>query len=117
MREERRRREARGRQAETLAWLYLLLKGYRLLARRYRCPAGEIDLICRRGRVIVFIEVKARARIDDAAAAITPHQLGRIRRAGDYFLAAHPRLAGHDCRVDALLVAPGRLPRHLRAIV
>ncbi len=116
MRERRQRAEAQGRRAERLARLLLSLKGYRCLRARYRSPVGEVDLICRRGRVLAFIEVKARARLDDAAAAITPPQLARIRRASAYFLASQPRLAGLDCRIDAVLVAPGRWPRHLRAI-
>ncbi|GAB4150434.1 MAG: hypothetical protein Tsb0016_22100 [Sphingomonadales bacterium] len=116
MREVRQRREVRGRRAERLARLFLWLKGYRCLRARYRSPVGEIDLICRRGRVLAFIEVKARPRLDDAAAAITPPQLARIRRASAHFLASQPGLAECDCRIDAVLVAPGRWPRHLQSI-
>ena len=116
MRERRQRAEAHGRRAERLARLLLWLKGYRCLQTRYRSPVGEVDLICRRGRLLVFVEVKARPRLDDAAAAITAPQLARIRRASAHFLASQPRLAGCDCRIDAVLVAPGRWPRHLRSI-
>ncbi|RME64422.1 MAG: hypothetical protein D6782_08320 [Alphaproteobacteria bacterium] len=79
-------------------------------------PVGEIDLVCTRKGVLVFVEVKARPHLDDAAAAITPRQLARIRRAAAHFRARHPRLGMLDCRIDALLVAPLRLPRHLRDI-
>ena len=50
-----------GQKAETLAALWLRLKGYRILARRFRAPPGEIDLVARRGRVLALVEVKARA--------------------------------------------------------
>ncbi len=105
--------ERRGRRAETSAALFLRLKGYAVLARRYRCPAGEIDLIVRRGRVVAAVEVKARARLDDAAFSISTHQRGRIARAAEHFLAANPRYSDHIFRFDAMLVAPGRLPRHV----
>ena len=49
-----------------------MLKGYRILARRYRTPHGEIDIVARRQQLIAFVEVKARASLDDAAYAVTP---------------------------------------------
>jgi hypothetical protein len=61
MTDDRRRREGWGRKAESLAAFALRLKGYRVLAGRLRTPAGEIDLIVRRGATIAFVEVKARA--------------------------------------------------------
>lgn len=109
----RRASERRGRRAEDVAALWLRLKGYAILARRYRCPAGEIDMVVRRGKLVAAVEVKARAEQDDAAFAITPHQRARIARATEHFLAANPRYADHDVRFDAVLAAPGRLPRHV----
>ena len=108
----RRAAETRGRRAETIAAWYLRLKGYRVLARRYRTPAGEIDLIVRRGRVIVFVEVKHRPSEDAALGAVTPAARRRIARAAGLWLGAHPAAAGLDQRFDLVIAAPGRLPRH-----
>jgi putative endonuclease len=70
--ERRRRAWRRGFRAETIALVFLTLKGYRLLARRYGGKGGEIDLIMRRRRAIVFVEVKARDDFESAAEAIGP---------------------------------------------
>jgi putative endonuclease len=102
-----------GLSAEGRAALWLNAKGYREIARRWRCPLGEVDLVMRRGRTIVFVEVKARGRIDEAAEAVLPRQRRRIVAAAEAWLAAHPEHAGYDMRFDAVLVAPGRLPQHL----
>ena len=85
------------------------------MARRFRTGVGEIDIVARRRNVIVFVEVKARARLDDAAYAVTPRQQARIVAAAEGWLAAHPEHAQCDLRFDAMLVAPRRLPRHLTA--
>lgn len=112
----RRRRAAytRGRRAEALAGWWLRLKGYRILARGYRVPVGEIDLVARRGRVLALVEVKARGRAEAAAEAITPRQRRRVERAAEAFVQSHRALAGLDLRFDAVFVL-GRLRlRHLR---
>ena len=98
----------RGRRAEWIAGCWLRLKGYRLLARGYRCPSGEIDLIARRGRVLAFIEVKQRDRLATAAAAISQRQRRRIIRAAQAFLQSHPQFAGLDLRFDAILFGRGQ---------
>lgn len=105
--------ERRGRWAEHLAAWRLRFAGYRVIARNYRSPVGEIDLIARRGRTLVFVEIKARPSLAEAAEAIRVGQQRRIRNAAEAFLAGHPQLAGHDLRFDAVLVAPGHFPRHL----
>jgi putative endonuclease len=102
-----------GRHAESLGACLLQMKGYRILARGYRVPVGEIDLIARRGGTLVFVEIKARAEYADAAAAIGLRQRARIARAASLFLAQNPRLAGLAMRYDAIFIAPWRLPRHL----
>jgi putative endonuclease len=102
----------RGARAERLAVWLLRLKGYAILARDLRLPGGEIDIVARRGRVLVFVEVKARADIAAAAEALRRRQRARIVRAAAAFLARRPDLAGHDARFDAILF--GRLlPRHV----
>ena len=105
--------ERLGRGAETLAAWRLRISGYRILARRERTPMGEIDLVARRGRVIAFVEVKARGDLDTAAFALQPRQQARIARAAALFLARRPDLAVLSPRFDVVLVAPWRWPRHL----
>jgi putative endonuclease len=111
----RQRAERSGRRAEAVALWYLRLKLYRLLARRYRTPAGEIDLIMRRGRTIVFVEVKQRP--DEAAGieAVTSRSRARISRAAALWVAAHPAAAALDQRFDVVIAPPRRLPRHIVA--
>lgn len=103
----------RGRGAEGRAALLLRAKGYRIIARGYRCRVGEIDIIARRGPILVAVEVKARATLDAAAEAIGPRQRGRIERALSDFIARNSNYSGCDVRFDAILVSPRRWPRHL----
>jgi putative endonuclease len=104
-----------GISAESRAAAWLIAHGYRILARRWRCRMGEIDIIAARRRLLVFVEVKARADLDDAAESITERQKQRIAAAAEIWLAANPNPAIHDIRFDAILVAPGKLPRHITA--
>ena len=106
-----------GLRAETIAALWLRLKGYRILARRLKTHAGEIDMVARRGRVLAVVEVKASAQAamagERAVEALLPRQQQRLARAAMHLLAMRPALAGLDLRFDLVLVAPRRLPRHL----
>lgn len=104
-----------GLSAESRAAAWLLARGYRILARRFRTPVGEIDIVARRRNLVAFVEVKARADFDDAAYAVTPRQQQRIIAAAQAWLMHNPDHERFDLRFDAILVAPGRLPRHLTA--
>jgi putative endonuclease len=107
--------EKRGRRSETFAAALLMLKGYRILGRRVRTRAGEIDLIARApGGVICFIEVKARGGELAALDSISARQRGRIGQAAHLWLASHPGLRPKAIRYDVIALAPGRLPHHLR---
>ena len=108
----RRERERAGRRAEAIAAWWLRAKGFGIVATRYRTRVGEIDLVARRGRLVVFVEVKRRHDTDLAAAAITTRQRQRILRAAEQFLAVQ-RLEDVDIRFDVVLVAPRRLPLHV----
>lgn len=112
-RTERRRRYRRGWVSEHLAAAFLMAKGYRVLARRQKTPAGEIDLIAVRGRRLAFVEVKQRASLLEAEAAIGPRQRARVRRAADLWLARHPRYAEHEIGFDLIFLMPRRWPVHL----
>jgi putative endonuclease len=104
-----------GISAESKASVYLIAKGYRILARRFRTPYGEIDIVARRRGLLAFVEVKARATLDDAAYSVTPQQQQRIIAAAQAWLMAHPEHTDFDMRFDAILIAPKHLPRHLMA--
>ncbi len=108
----RRRAETAGRRSERLAALVLRCKGFSIIASRYKAPVGEIDLIARRGGLVVFAEVKARGRLDDAASAVTPAARRRIGAAAAAFIARHPHLAQSDMRYDIIAVAGWRW-RHI----
>jgi putative endonuclease len=111
-----RRAQRRGRLAEWLCCWHLRLRGWRVVARDWRCPAGEIDILARRGAVLAIVEVKSRGEVADAAMALSPRQRRRIGRAAQAFLLSRPDLAGLTLRFDVMLVARGRLPRHWRGV-
>jgi putative endonuclease len=104
-----------GLSAESRCAAWLIAKGYRIIARRFRSRAGEIDIIARRRGVTAFVEVKARATLDEAAYAVTLFQQRRFIAAAEAWLATHPQYASDELRFDAMLIAPGHLPRHLVA--
>jgi putative endonuclease len=104
-----------GLSAESRAAALLIAKGFRILARRWKSPVGEIDIVARRRKLLVFVEVKAREQLDDAAWSVTPRQRARIVAAAEAWLAARPDASISDMRFDAILVAPGRMPRHIQA--
>ena len=102
-----------GHLAEAAAATLLLAKGFRLIARRYKTPLGEIDLIVKRGRLIAFVEVKARGDRREALESVGRFSERRIVDAADLWLAKHPAAAGFDLRYDMVLVTPWRLPAHI----
>jgi putative endonuclease len=110
---ERQQRYWSGHTAEWIAAAALLLKGYRILARRHRNRYGEIDLIAVRGRRVAFVEVKRRATRDDALAALEGEQSHRIANAADAWMAENQAYADHDYGFDAVLVIPRHWPIHL----
>lgn len=111
----RRRAEARGRFAERLCALRLTLTLWRVIDRRARTGAGEIDLVAVRGGVLCFIEVKARANAETALAAVSPRQRERMLRAGSLWRARHVRFAHLQPRFDLMVVTPGRWPRRIES--
>jgi putative endonuclease len=104
-----------GISAESRAAALLIAKGFRILARRWKSLVGEIDIIARRRSLLIFVEVKARDRLDDAAWSVTDRQRLRIVAAAEAWLARYPDDRIRDMRFDAVLVAPGRIPRHIPA--
>jgi putative endonuclease len=109
---KRQQAEKRGRQADRIAGWWLRLKGWQIVGRRMRTPAGEVDLVARRGSMLAFVEVKARASGAELALAIDERRLSRVAAAAEmlFYDLAKP---GDDMRIDVILLAPGRPPRHL----
>lgn len=109
----RKKAEQAGRWAENAALWALRLKGYRLLAHRFKSSLGEIDLIMRKGNVTAFIEVKARATRDAAIESVTSHQSRRIVAAAGLWMARDPKAAAQACRFDIVAVTPYQWPHHI----
>jgi putative endonuclease len=109
---KRQRAERGGRRAEALAALWLQLKGWSVIGRRVRTPRGEVDLVARRGRVLAFIEVKARATAAEADLSLDDYRLRRVAAAAEALAPRYER-QGDDIRIDAIYIVPRRLPRHV----
>ncbi|MGE3623050.1 MAG: YraN family protein [Bdellovibrionales bacterium] len=102
-----------GLAAEALCRMALRIKGYGIVASRYRGYCGEVDIIAVRGKALALIEVKARPSLDLAAEALSAAQRLRLESAADEFLSRHPGFCKHDMRFDMMLVAPWRWPVHI----
>jgi putative endonuclease len=94
----------RGLWAERVAGLYLWTKGYRLRARRFKTPVGEIDLIATRGNTLVFVEVKSRPNLTAGVTAIRPASHPRLRAAAALYVARYPQFYDYDQRFDLMVV-------------
>lgn len=115
-REAKLRARAFGMRAEYVALVWLLARGWRVIARNYRTANGEIDLIAARRGVIAFVEVKARPAIDEARTAITHEKRRRISRAASHWLARNGWAMGYTLRGDAIFIAPLKLPAHVENV-
>lgn len=107
-----------GHLCETLALIFLMMKGYVPVAKNYvtgrGTGAGEVDLIVRRGKMLVFVEVKKRPSFTAGLHAITIENQTRVIRASAAFLARHPRYANMNVRYDAVILVPWKRPKHLQ---
>ncbi len=114
----RKRRKAyrRGHSSEWLAAVALMAKGYRIVARRYRTKLGEIDLIARRGNLVLIVEVKARRTLIEAMDAIRYESERRIEGAADLWLAKQRDHAKLSLRFDMVAVLPWRWPVHVENV-
>lgn len=111
---QRRAAEKRGRRAEQIAEVWLVLKGYRILARRIRLRTGEIDLIARRGSVLAFVEVKQRRSLSQTQNAVSPRAWRRIAATAEAWAGRRPRLSGLDWRYDLIAIVKWQRPYHFR---
>jgi putative endonuclease len=110
--QKRRRAERRGHLSEYWAALYLVVKGYRVLAIRYRTRLGEVDIVARRKDLIVFVEVKARSQEGDAIDAVGFDTQRRIRAASEIWISRRRDAHLLSFRYDIIAMLPRRLPRH-----
>jgi putative endonuclease len=113
MSERRVKAYRRGLLSESFAAFLLRLKGHRILARRYKTPVGEIDLVALKGKRLAFVEVKHRRSFEEAGFSLPTRARRRIVRAAQYWLSGHPDYAGHDIAFDVVLAAPWSLPRYI----
>lgn len=103
-----------GLRAEWLTAWFLRLRGWQIVAQRWRCSAGEIDLIAVRRKTLAFVEVKARPTLEAGLYALQPRQQARISRAASAWLAAHPAYSAHTMRLDLVVVSGLWHIRHVR---
>ncbi|BCH28395.1 UPF0102 protein [Mesorhizobium sp. L-8-10] len=113
---DRLRAYRRGHRSEWIAALALLVKGYRIVARRFRTKLGEIDLVARRGDLVIIVEVKARPTLAEAMDAIGWASQRRIEAAADLWLARQPDHGRLSMRFDMVAVLPRRWPVHVENI-
>jgi putative endonuclease len=107
--------EAGGRMAETIAANFLRLKGWTILDRRVRTPAGEVDIVMRKAGIVAFVEVKSRKDQIALDLALDRQRLVRVAAAAEILIARYAQ-PGDDIRIDAVLIAPGKLPKHLEHV-
>jgi putative endonuclease len=116
MKNDRIKAYRKGRRAERLAALFLQLKGYRIAARRFKTPVGEVDLIARKGDLIVFVEVKARANPQIALDSVSHNAQRRIESASSWWLARQHDTASLNWRFDVVAIVPRRWPSHFEEV-
>ncbi|MTI44327.1 YraN family protein [Roseibium hamelinense] len=110
---KRKKAYAVGLTAETKAAWALRLSGWRILKRRYKTKAGEIDLVAKKRKTVAFIEVKARKNRQAAMEAVTPASQKRIVKAARIFVAEHPKAAFFTLRFDVIIVRPWAWPERI----
>jgi putative endonuclease len=108
--------ESKGYFGEIIAALLLKIKGYKILARRYKTICGEIDIIARKGDTIVFAEVKSRKTLDKCYNAVTDRQLRRIQRASEIFMGRNKNLRQNFTRYDVILISNWKFPEHIENV-
>jgi len=100
-----------GIKKERIAAIFLIIKGYKIIAKRYKNPFGEIDIIAQKGKTLVFVEVKARKNIELIETILRSKQVLRIKNSAEIFLANND-FAQYDIRFDLILFTKSRIPIH-----
>ncbi len=110
----RKQAEKRGHRAETLAALYLRLKGYRILAKRFKTKLGEIDIIATKGDLVAMVEVKARRTVQEAVDSVTATAQHRIHNSADLWLGKQRNAERLSIRFDIIAICPKKWPSHFK---
>jgi putative endonuclease len=105
-----------GHRAETLAAWFLWLKGYKIMARRFKTKVGEVDIIARKRDLVLMVEVKARPTLIEAMDAISATAMRRIENAGDVWLSQQKDFAYLSIRYDLIAILPYKWPIHVPRI-
>lgn len=108
--------EFKGYIGEWIACAILLFKGFSIVARRYKTKCGEIDIVAKKKKILIFVEVKARKNSEKCFVAITPKQMRRIQRASAIFVKNNPKYESFFARYDVILVANWTFPIHVENI-
>lgn len=116
MQRDRKAAYRKGHWAEWFAAIALMAKGYRIVSRRFKTPVGEIDLIARRGQLVIFVEVKARANQQLALDSITRTAQQRISNSAQWWLTKQPDAANLNWRFDVVAVLPAKWPIHFEDV-
>lgn len=103
-----------GKKGEFIALFFLRLKGYKCLAKNYKTPVGEIDLVMRKKKTLVFVEVKTRPSLDEALESLRHAQKQRILRTSLWFMKEFKTYANYDIRFDFIGIAPSSWPKHIQ---
>lgn len=106
--QQKKRSYDRGLKAERWAGWLMRAKGFSIVKRRYKAQGGEIDLVCRKGKLLVFLEVKYRQTLDDALFSITSRNQQRIVTAAQHYLAYQEEGVIETYRFDVLVFAPAK---------
>ncbi len=114
MTRDRQRAEAKGRRAEFWAALWLMIKGYKILAMREKTRSGELDIVARKSDILAIVEVKARDTLEAGIYALTWHQQQRIIRGTASYTGRNRRVAGLAIRYDVIVIRPWKWPHHIR---
>ncbi|MCF6325897.1 MAG: YraN family protein [Devosiaceae bacterium] len=110
----RKKAQFRGRLAENIAVFFLRVKLFSILKKNFKTPVGEIDIIAKRGDLLIFVEVKMRNSKQGMAQALEAVNQDRIIRAAKYFLACNPQMADKNLRFDVIFLAPFAFPVHFK---
>ncbi|MDN5249111.1 YraN family protein [Bartonella sp. TP] len=103
----------KGWRAENYAAWYLRFKGFRILDRRYKTPRGEVDIIAKRGKLLIIVEVKARNELEEALNAVTRKAAKRIVAAASHWLSRRKNIEKCNLRFDVIVICPNKLPIHI----
>jgi putative endonuclease len=103
--------------AEKIAIFFLRLKGYKILAWRFKNRFGEIDIVAKKSRIIVIIEVKARKSKIIIEEVLRPKQIERVKKSAEFFISQNPQFQNYDLRFDFIEINRFFFPKHYQNFI